>query len=324
MAEWSKAAVCKTAYRGFESHLNLISQNGAVEARMAHNHQVAGSSPASATNTDRTVIIKFKIRLVNLVTVCGFSIRLNDGFFYMGIKGNRGSKKNDVYTERSIIEILNKNFMASPKYVLNNLYVYNWESDFLAITKSWYTYEVEVKISVSDFNNDFKKSKKHQYLSFGKSKIVPNYFYYAVPEGMILPSDVPVYAGLIYIKGKNMYIVKAAPKINKDKMDLKIFGMLLMDKFYYNMKTWEKRARERADADPKKLKRQGAAKVISDIVEKSKNAFKESCSYSYYPFGDTCCPCCRKENQQKPGVKFVDCNMQCEKGKKFIDLLTKK
>lgn len=58
VAEWSKAAVCKTAYRGFESHLNLISQNGAVVARVAHNHQVAGSSPASATNTDRTVIKK--------------------------------------------------------------------------------------------------------------------------------------------------------------------------------------------------------------------------------------------------------------------------
>lgn len=229
-----------------------------------------------------------------------------------------------LYTERSIIEVLNKRFMASPKYVLNNLYVYNWESDFLAITNSWYAYEVEVKISVSDFKNDFKKSKKHMFLSSGKDKYIPNYFYYAVPDGMISPVDVPVYAGLICIKGKDMYIQKAAPKINKDKMDLRVFGSKLMDKFYYNMKTWEKRARERADADPKKLKKQGAAKVIYDIVERSKDAYKQSCDYSYYPFGDVCCPCCRAEDQQKKGIKFVDCNMQCEKGKKFIELLIKK
>lgn len=232
--------------------------------------------------------------------------------------------KNEKHTERSIIEVLNKNFMSSPKYILNNLYVYSWESDFLVITKSWYAYEIEVKISVSDFKNDFKKSKKHKYISSGNAKFVPNYFYYAVPEGMISVDDVPPYAGLIYIKGNRMYISKAAPKINNNKMDLKVFGMSLMDKFYYNMKTWEKRARERADADPKKLKKQGASAAVLDITEKAKDAFKGACSFAYYPFGDQCCPCCRAENQQKHGVRFVDCNLQCEKGKKFIELLIKK
>lgn len=240
----------------------------------------------------------------------------------MGVKGR--NKSTNEYTERSIIEVLNKRFMASPKYVLNNLYVYNWESDFLAITNSWYAYEIEVKISVSDFKNDFNKSKKHIALSSGKAEFIPNYFYYAVPEGMLSPSDVPPYAGLIYIKGRDMYISKHAPKINKEKMDLRVFGSKLMDKFYYNMKTWEKRARERADADPSKLKRQGATRVISAIIEKAKDSFKEACPFSYYPFGDTCCPCCRGEDQQKPGVKFIDCNMQCARGTLFVELLTKK
>lgn len=242
----------------------------------------------------------------------------------MGIKRAKVDKSIDSYTERTIIEVLNRRFMASPKYVLNNLYVYNWESDFLAITNSWYAYEIEVKISVSDFKNDFNKSKKHLLLSSGKAKYIPNYFYYAVPDGMISPNDVPAYAGLICIKGKEMYIQKAAPKINKDKMDLRIFGSKLMDKFYYNMKTWEKRARERADADPKELKRQGAVKVASDLIMKAENAFKEACDFSFYPFGDKCCPCCNNEEQFKKGVKFIDCNMQCDKGKKFVELLTKK
>lgn len=238
-----------------------------------------------------------------------------------------GVKRKDIkQTERSILEVLNRHFMASPKYVLNNLYVFDWESDYLAITKSWYTYEIEVKISVSDFKNDFSKTEKHKKLLYGNTKNKPNYFYYAVPEKLIEANDVPSYAGLIYIRGKQMYIVKAAPKLLSTKLDLSKYGQLLMDKFYYNMKTWEKRARERADADPKKLRQQGAKMLAADLLQKARESFKGACSFSYYPFGDKCCPCCRQEEQlaANPGKKFVYCNMQCEKGKLFVSLLTSK
>lgn len=43
-----------------------------------------------------------------------------------------------------------------------NLFVYHWESDYIAITKNGYVYEVEIKISRADFLNDFKhKEEKH-------------------------------------------------------------------------------------------------------------------------------------------------------------------
>lgn len=49
-------------------------------------------------------------------------------------------------------------------YVINNLHIYDWESDFLAITRSLYAYEVEVKMSKQDFFNDFKKDKNIRFL----------------------------------------------------------------------------------------------------------------------------------------------------------------
>lgn len=76
--------------------------------------------------------------------------------------GTRQSNKSAEYTERGILDILNRQFLVSPRWIINNLYVYNWESDYLAITRSMYAYEVEVKISLADYNKDFEKEGKHQ------------------------------------------------------------------------------------------------------------------------------------------------------------------
>lgn len=46
---------------------------------------------------------------------------------------------------------------STHQYVMENLYVFDWESDFLLKTKSGYWYEAEIKISLSDFKADFKK-----------------------------------------------------------------------------------------------------------------------------------------------------------------------
>lgn len=101
------------------------------------------------------------------------------------------------------------------RYVINNLHIYDWESDFLAITRSLYAYEVEVKMSKQDFFNDFKKDKKHKVLKDGIIKVggvisyPPNYFYYACPPNMIDVSEVPSYAGLIYVDvSKNRNVSK--------------------------------------------------------------------------------------------------------------------
>ena len=45
------------------------------------------------------------------------------------------------------------------EYRLSNSFVYSWESDFFAMSKSGYFVEVEIKISRGDFFRDFDKGK---------------------------------------------------------------------------------------------------------------------------------------------------------------------
>lgn len=60
-----------------------------------------------------------------------------------------------------IDKCLHKKF-RSHKYQLSNSFVYNEESDFFSITSTGYAQEIEVKVSRSDFQADFKKIK-HSY-----------------------------------------------------------------------------------------------------------------------------------------------------------------
>ena len=68
-------------------------------------------------------------------------------------------------TEKKIQQVLNK-FMPSPKYNVDGLFVFRWESDKLMWTKAGYIYEFEIKISRADYKNDFKhKIEKHLLLN---------------------------------------------------------------------------------------------------------------------------------------------------------------
>ena len=123
--------------------------------------------------------------------------------------GNRNKdmkeKEEIIGTEDTSQKVLRYGFLSpnSIKYVMENLTVYKWESDTLLVTKSGYAYEIEIKISRADFKNDFKhKEKKHFFLEGKGMKDAlgreyddrwrPNYFYYAVPEGLISPDEVTV------------------------------------------------------------------------------------------------------------------------------------
>lgn len=165
-----------------------------------------------------------------------------------------GMLKKVDWTEKKAQLILENHFLSknTKQYEITNLYVFNWESDYLTITKSGYVYEVEIKISRADFFNDFKhKEEKHILL---ESNVLhdlhpndcPNYFYYAVPEGLITEEEVPEYAGLIYLKSWGVKIVKDAPKINQNKVDIE--NLKLIDKFYWNMLTWKRRCEELSES----------------------------------------------------------------------------
>ena len=130
------------------------------------------------------------------------------------------------------------------KYEMTNLYVYGWESDYLAITQSMIAYEVEIKTSRADFKNDLKnKTDKHLLFEggnmlgrFSKASGMPNYFYYAVPDGLVSVDEVPDYAGLLYVGHGGVKHEKDAKKLTDEKFDPAKFK--LMDKFYYNMWNW--------------------------------------------------------------------------------------
>ncbi len=63
-----------------------------------------------------------------------------------------------------------------------------------------------------------------------KAEHLPNKFYYAVPYGLVHKSEVPEYAGLLYIHpGGEVSKVKEAPFIHKQVLDPK----RLFDKMYY-------------------------------------------------------------------------------------------
>lgn len=138
-------------------------------------------------------------------------------------------------TESLIASALSSRFSSSNiKYKLKNSYIfrYDWETDFFVMQNSGYCYEIEIKISRSDFFIDFKKKNKHEVLSKGGA-LRPNKFYYCVPENLISPNEVPSYAGLMYmIRGHSMSEIRTIKEpsfLHKDRLNL---DSILCPKFY--------------------------------------------------------------------------------------------
>lgn len=144
------------------------------------------------------------------------------------------------WSEQSIQKVLNEKYMPRAKYVINNLFVFQGESDYLAMTLSGYWYECEIKISLADFKNDFAhKAEKHLILargfdSHGKIKPRPHFFSYAVPEPLVekVVPLLPQYAGLIAITANGFLIMKKAPVL-LHRRKYTIEELRLTDKFYY-------------------------------------------------------------------------------------------
>lgn len=190
----------------------------------------------------------------------------------MGVIGKRyrGEKlTKEDFTEYEIQRILCRDYMTHPKYVLFNLYIFDWESDFLFCTQAGYWHEVEIKISLSDFKNEFKhKNEKYFILENGYkerkswrtvwneekhcnerqdlihnvSKFRPNYFSYCVPYYLVekVESLIPCWAGLYYINEYGKLINKIAPvKLHSDKIEDKKLN--LTTKFYYAYNNWRSR-----------------------------------------------------------------------------------
>lgn len=134
--------------------------------------------------------------------------------------------------------------------VVPNFYVGRYECDVMKLTKSGVFTEYEIKISRADYFNDFKKChyerdltglipgvssylnipiltlNKHKETELGNRA---NKFYFVVPDGLIEPSEVPKYAGLIYYLNGRIRVVKNAKQIHKNKglIDLQALALKL-------------------------------------------------------------------------------------------------
>lgn len=148
----------------------------------------------------------------------------------------RQPKKTFIATEQSILDRLRLGYMSNPAYVIANLFVFTWESDFLLKTKSGYWYEVEVKISRADFKNDRKhKSDKYDILEGRKEGLRPNYFSYCVPKELLdsVRDLIPDYAGISVVDGYgNVWLMRPPEPLHKEKLSDEALGLL--EKFYYN------------------------------------------------------------------------------------------
>lgn len=104
-------------------------------------------------------------------------------------------------TEEQVQAALANYFDYKRNLCFRSVFLYDWESDFLVVTPSGYTWEVEIKISLQDWKADAEKQK------WGSPRIKDlSRFYYAVPDKLLehnIPEFVPEWAGVLVIKRKN-------------------------------------------------------------------------------------------------------------------------
>lgn len=119
------------------------------------------------------------------------------------MKRNKGTKKKPHKTKLKILDIelaLVDSLYPIRRYaVVSNVFWglgFNHEIDILAVSKSNYCTEIEIKTSKADTKNDLKKKHKHE-----SNKI--KYLYFAIPDyGESWIEYIPPHAGVILIKRK--------------------------------------------------------------------------------------------------------------------------
>lgn len=135
-------------------------------------------------------------------------------------------------------------YFAFNTFAISVLRLCKYEADMLSISSSMSCAEFEIKRSRQDYFKDFEKINKHTFLKSGK--LICNYFYFVCEENLIFPSEIPSYAGLMYIvtledkKGNKKYIInkiKTAPKLHSrkvtDKQLIKILTSVMYKYFVY-------------------------------------------------------------------------------------------
>jgi len=118
-------------------------------------------------------------------------------------------------TEKDLQNLFYKHNWQKYELIAANIFI-NWganEMDILGLRKSGYVDEIEIKLSMKDYKQDFIKTvkikrentdkgyplydkmQKHDALEKGLTHC--NYFWFLLPENLINSQDVPSYAGIL-------------------------------------------------------------------------------------------------------------------------------
>jgi hypothetical protein len=98
------------------------------------------------------------------------------------------------------------------------------KADLLSVTRARLVHEFEVKCTVADYQREFEtKDTKHKRLGRADNRLMslPNYFWFAVPEGLLSVSELPEYAGLMTVTGDGCHVARDAPRIHGDGLSNK-------------------------------------------------------------------------------------------------------
>ena len=156
-------------------------------------------------------------------------------------------------TTKEVYNHLRNHYQERAYYYVENIYCfesYYKETDLLLVQNNKYCIDIEVKSSRADFFADRKKIYKHSILKNGYFTVDyryggkyeinepiytnnrPNKFFYCCPENLIKISEIPEYAGLIYIlESGEIKKIKEAKFLHKEIVDIE---SVLCRKFYYS------------------------------------------------------------------------------------------
>ncbi|SDF06822.1 hypothetical protein [Epilithonimonas hungarica] len=107
--------------------------------------------------------------------------------------------------EELVHNFVNANCDFDKEIVLTNFFHSDWEADILLINDLGFSHEIEIKLSKSDFKNDFKKFYTNQttgekflkHDKIGCGDYICNSFSFLLPMGMISYNDIPEHCGII-------------------------------------------------------------------------------------------------------------------------------
>lgn len=136
--------------------------------------------------------------------------------------------------------------------VLTNHFHTDWEADILVINQEGFSHEIEIKLSKSDFKNDFKKFYQNQnsgekflkHDKIGCGDYVCNHFSFLLPMGMVALEEIPQHCGVIEFYHNEdtwkteFYIRRLPQRIHEDLywnlVDQKDFLRKLSRNYYFN------------------------------------------------------------------------------------------